>query len=60
MAHIETEARKLAHSGKYFNFRLVQQDLVQAGYLKAEQLFRNPWQQEEVDRICRQYFRHAA
>jgi hypothetical protein len=53
LAQIETEARKLAHSGTYLGFRSIQNCLVASGYAEASKLFKNRWTQTEIDRLCR-------
>ncbi len=56
LAQIETNARLMARTGTYQNFRPIQQLLVQAGYTEAQKLFQNGWQPEEINRICWQCF----
>jgi hypothetical protein len=56
-AQIETRARALARTGKYSSFRTVQNALLDGGFPEVERLFKNRWQQEEISRLCRHYFR---
>lgn len=57
-ARIETEARRLARSGKYQSFISIELTLLARGYRDAPRVFANPWTRHELDRICEQA-RHA-
>ena len=52
LAKIETEARRLAHSGAFRNFSAIRHELIAMGYHDAWQIFTNPWTQSEIDRLC--------
>jgi hypothetical protein len=54
---IETYARTFARTGTYGSFRAVEHALLDAGFSEVEHLFKNKWQQREIDRLCHQYFR---
>jgi hypothetical protein len=49
---IETEARKLARSGRYLGFESIQSALVELGYVDAPKIFANQWTCSELDRLC--------
>jgi hypothetical protein len=53
-ARLETEARKLAHSGQYRNSAAIERELVARGYPGLQKFFANQWTQSELDRLCRQ------
>jgi hypothetical protein len=52
LAHIETEARVMAQSGKYRSFVTIEMVLLTQGFREARRLFANRWTQAEVDRLC--------
>jgi len=52
LAQVETEARRLANSGDFQSFRTIRRELIAAGYEEARQIFRNPWTQSEINRLC--------
>ncbi len=54
LAHIETEARKLARSGQHRSYRSIEMALLGQGYREAIKVFANRWTQSELDRICQQ------
>jgi len=54
VAQIETEARKLARSGKYRSFRSIQTVLQARGLPKVPKVFANRWTCTELDRLCEQ------
>ena len=54
LARIETEARTLARSGKYFSHKAIRLALVAQGFAETPRLFRNPWTCSELDRLCQQ------
>jgi hypothetical protein len=53
LARIETEARKLARSGAFYDFRSIQCELRANGFLEVDKVFSNRWTQSELDRLCR-------
>ena len=57
VAHIETEARKLARSGQHRSFSSIELALLSRGYREALKVFANRWTQCELDRICEQSVR---
>ena len=54
LAHIETEARKLARTGQHRSYRSIEMALLGEGYREALKVFANRWTQCELDRICQQ------
>jgi hypothetical protein len=54
LAHIETKARTLARSGKYFSHEAIGLALVARGLAETPRLFRNAWTCSELDRLCQQ------
>ena len=54
MADLETEARALARSGAFHDFRPIEARLRLSGYPETKKLFANRWTQEELNRICQQ------
>jgi hypothetical protein len=54
LAHIETEARKLARTGQHRSYRSIEMALLGQGYREALKVFANRWTQCELDRICQQ------
>jgi len=52
LARLETEARRLAHSGAYSHFAEVRRELIARGYEDAWKIFKNPWTRSEIDRLC--------
>jgi hypothetical protein len=52
LALIESEARRLARSGKYLSARSIEAALAQNGFLETALVFRNRWTCSELDRIC--------
>jgi len=57
MAQIETEARRLARSGKHRSFRSIQAALLARGLPKVPKVFANRWTCTELDRLCEQTLR---
>jgi len=53
LAEIETEARRMAQSGAYLEFSTILRRLEERGYQDARRIFKNPWTQAEIDRLCR-------
>jgi hypothetical protein len=60
LARIETEARTLARSGRYFSSKYIELALVGRGFVEAPLLFRNLWTCSELDRLCARAFRERA
>ena len=54
LAHVETEARKMARSGEYRNSGSIHMALLAIGVVEASRLFSNRWTCSELDRLCRQ------
>ena len=52
LAHIETEARKLARSGNYVSASAIEMALLAGGCHEATKLFANRWTQSELNRLC--------
>jgi hypothetical protein len=57
LARIETEARRLARSGKYRDFTSIQAALLKQGFGEASPKFWNRWTCSELDRLCEQAMR---
>ena len=57
VAQIETEARRLARSGKHHSFRSIQAALLARGLPKVPKVFANRWTCTELDRLCEQTLR---
>ena len=57
IAQIETEARRLARSGKHRGFRSIQAALLARGLPKVPKGFANRWTCTELDRLCEQTLR---
>jgi hypothetical protein len=54
-ACIETEARKLAHSGQHTGWRSIERALRDwSAFTQVPFVFRNEWTRSELDRLCRQ------
>jgi hypothetical protein len=53
-ARIETEARKLAHSGQHRWSHSIEMALLARGYRDAPKVFANRWTQYELDRLYEQ------
>ena len=54
-ARIETEARKLAHSGRHGGWRSIERALMsQGGFSELAYVFANKWTRFELDRLCLQ------
>jgi hypothetical protein len=51
-AALESKVRRMAHSGDYAGFRAIQRRLAERGYVGTEELFKNPWTQAEISRLC--------
>ena len=51
---VETEARRLARSGRYPNARRIERALLEQRVPGVEKVFKNRWTQIELDRICEQ------
>jgi hypothetical protein len=60
VARIETEARRLARSGRFLSSRSIEQALLAEGFPEAHQVFRNLWTHSELNRLCEQAARRAA
>jgi hypothetical protein len=56
LAQIETEARKLARSGRYAGAIGIQWALLAHGY-DTRKVFANRWTHSELDRLCDQAIR---
>jgi hypothetical protein len=54
LAHIETEARRLARSGEHRGFKSIEIVLLSRGYREARRIFANRWTCSELERICEQ------
>jgi len=54
LAYIETEARRLARSGKYRDSRPIQMVLLVRGFREVPKIFANRWTCSELDRLCEQ------
>jgi hypothetical protein len=54
LAHIETEARKMARSGEYRNSGSIHMALLARGVLEASKVFSSRWTCLELDRLCKQ------
>lgn len=52
LARLQTEARRLAHSGAYSHFAEVRRELIARGHADAWKIFKNPWTRSEIDRLC--------
>ena len=52
IAQIESEARKLARSGRHVGFASIQLVLLARGYRDTAKVFANRWTQSELDRLC--------
>jgi hypothetical protein len=50
-ARLETEARRLAHSGEYFDCISIRAVFTSA-YPQAQKYFENLWVQQELNRLC--------
>jgi hypothetical protein len=54
-ARIETEARKLAHSGEHSGWRSSERALItRSEFSQVPYVFRNDWTRSELDRLCLQ------
>jgi hypothetical protein len=52
---IETEARKLAHSGQHSGWRSIERALMSRGtFCQVSYVFRNAWTRSELNRLCQQ------
>jgi hypothetical protein len=56
LARIESEARKLARSGRYRSFGSIQTILLAQGFAEVPRVFANRWTCAELDRLCEQAF----
>jgi len=54
LAAIETTARTLARSGRYFSSASIETVLLARGVPEAHKLFANRWTRAELDRLCEQ------
>jgi hypothetical protein len=52
-AEIETQARKLARSGKYHGFEPIETILLAQGFKQVHKVFANRWTRFELDRLCK-------
>ena len=57
LARIETEARRLARSGKYWGYASIQAALQKEDFVEASPTFWNSWTCSELDRLCEQAMR---
>jgi hypothetical protein len=53
-ARIESEARKLAHSGDHSGWRSIERALLSRSLTQVPYVFANAWTRSELDRLCRQ------
>jgi len=60
VARIETEARRLARSGRFLSSRSIEQALLAGGFPEAHEIFRNLWTHSELNRLCEQAARRAS
>jgi hypothetical protein len=56
LAHIETEARKLARSGEYSGSGSIPIALLSRGFGEVPKVLVNRWTSSELDRLCEQAF----
>lgn len=52
IAYIETEARRLARSGRHYGWRSIESELLERGLTGVRKVFANRWTQFELDRLC--------